>query len=778
MRKKLLIILWSGLVGVTLLVALVFLAIAKGWIGYMPPVEELENPINKFASEVITADGKMLGTYSYSKDNRVFVGYDELSPNLIHALIDTEDFRFEQHSGIDARALFRAIVKRGILMQASAGGGSTITQQLAKQLYSDVAENTLQRLFQKPIEWVIAVNLERFYTKEEILTLYLNYFDFLNNAVGIKTASNTYFSKEPKDLKVEEAATLVGMCKNPSYYNPVRHNERARGRRNVVIDQMCKAGHLTEAQADSLKALPLKLRYRRVDHKEGAGTYFREYLRRMMIAKKPVRSEYRGWQMQQYYEDSLAWENNPLYGWCNKNTKKDGTNYNLYTDGLKIYTTIDSRMQRYAEEAVHEHVALFLQPQFFKEKKGRKTAPYTNQISAEEVNKILDRAMRQSDRYRIMTKAGYSEDEIRQAFNQKQEMTVFSYQGDIDTIMTPMDSIRYYKYFLRVGFMSMDPHTGYVKAYVGGPDYTHFQYDMAMVGRRQIGSTIKPYLYTLAMENGFSPCDETRNVEQTLVTETGETWTPRNSSNKRYGEMVTLKWGLANSNNWISAYLMSKLNPYALVRLIHNFGVLNRDIQPTPSLCLGPCEISVGEMVSAYTAFANKGIRTAPLFVTRIEDSDGNVLAEFSPVMQEVISETSAYKMLIMLRAVINEGTGGRVRFRYGIQADMGGKTGTTNNNSDGWFMGFTPSLVSGVWVGGEDRDIHFDTMLYGQGASMALPVWAIYMNKVYADKSLGYSQDERFEIPEGFDPCAGMNESTDSDSVVTDGGIDDLFEE
>lgn len=778
MRKKLLIILWSGLVGVTLLVALVFLAIAKGWIGYMPPVEELENPINKFASEVITADGKMLGTYSYSKDNRVFVGYDELSPNLIHALIDTEDFRFEQHSGIDARALFRAIVKRGILMQASAGGGSTITQQLAKQLYSDVAENTLQRLFQKPIEWVIAVNLERFYTKEEILTLYLNYFDFLNNAVGIKTASNTYFSKEPKDLKVEEAATLVGMCKNPSYYNPVRHNERARGRRNVVLDQMCKAGHLTEAQADSLKALPLKLRYRRVDHKEGAGTYFREYLRRMMIAKKPVRSEYRGWQMQQYYEDSLAWENNPLYGWCNKNTKKDGTNYNLYTDGLKIYTTIDSRMQRYAEEAVHEHVALFLQPQFFKEKKGRKTAPYTNQISAEEVNKILDRAMRQSDRYRIMTKAGYSEDEIRQAFNQKQEMTVFSYQGDIDTIMTPMDSIRYYKYFLRAGFMSMDPHTGYVKAYVGGPDYTHFQYDMAMVGRRQIGSTIKPYLYTLAMENGFSPCDETRNVEQTLVTETGETWTPRNSSNKRYGEMVTLKWGLANSNNWISAYLMSKLNPYALVRLIHNFGVLNRDIQPTPSLCLGPCEISVGEMVSAYTAFANKGIRTAPLFVTRIEDSDGNVLAEFSPVMQEVISETSAYKMLIMLRAVINEGTGGRVRFRYGIQADMGGKTGTTNNNSDGWFMGFTPSLVSGVWVGGEDRDIHFDTMLYGQGASMALPVWAIYMNKVYADKSLGYSQDERFEIPEGFDPCAGMNESTDSDSVVTDGGIDDLFEE
>ena len=777
MRRKIIITMWTGLVILTLAGAAVFFAIAKGWIGYMPPVEELENPINKFASEVVTADGKMLGTYSYSKDNRVFVGYDELSPHLVHALIDTEDIRFQEHSGIDARALFRAIIKRGILMQANAGGGSTITQQLAKQLYSDVAENTLQRLFQKPIEWVIAVNLERFYTKEEILTLYLNYFDFLNNAVGIKTASNTYFSKEPKDLKVEEAATFVGMCKNPSYFNPVRHNERARGRRNVVIDQMCKAGHLTEAEADSLKALPLKLRYRRVDHKEGRGTYFREYLRRMMTAKKPDIANYRGWQMQQYYEDSLAWETNPLYGWCNKNMKKDGKPYNLYTDGLKIYTTIDSRMQRYAEEAVHEHVAMYLQPHFFKEKKGRKTAPYTTQISADEVNKILDRAMRQSDRYRIMKKAGYGEDDIREAFNRKQEMTVFSYQGDIDTLMSPMDSIRYYKHFLRVGFMSMDPHTGYVKAYVGGPDYTHFQYDMAMMGRRQIGSTIKPYLYTLAMENGFSPCDEVRNVEQTLITETGETWTPRNSSNKRYGEMVTLKWGLANSNNWISAYLMSKLNPYALVRLIHNFGVLNKDIQPTPSLCLGPCEISVGEVVSAYTAFANKGIRTAPLFVSRIEDGDGNVLAEFSPMMQEVISESSAYKMLIMLRAVINEGTGGRVRFRYGIQADMGGKTGTTNNNSDGWFMGFTPSLVSGVWVGGEDRDIHFDTMYYGQGASMALPVWAIYMNKVYADKSLGYSQDEKFEIPEGFDPC-GEPGAEGYSGTSSPEGLDTLFEE
>lgn len=762
---------WCGLLFLTFVTILIFTAIAKGWIGYMPPVEELENPIDKFASEIISADGKMLGTWSYSKENRIFVGYDELSPNLINALIDTEDIRFKEHSGIDARAIVRAVVKRGLLMQTSAGGGSTITQQLAKQLYSDVASNTLQRILQKPIEWVIAVKLEKFYTKEEILTMYLNYFDFLNNAVGIKTAANTYFSKEPKDLKIEEAATLVGMCKNPSYYNPVRFNERSRERRNIVLEQMRKADHLTQAEADSLKALPLILKYRKVDHKEGLATYFREYLRSVMTAKKPYKSDYRGWQMQKYYEDSIAWEKNPLYGWCNKNFKKNGDPYNVYIDGLKIYTTIDSRMQQYAEEAVKEHVINYLQPEFFKTKKGRKTAPYTNQLTNEEVQAILKRAMKQSERYRIMKKEGYSEKEIEKAFNTKYEMTVFSYNGGIDTIMTPMDSIRYYKHFLRTGFMSMDPRTGYVKAYVGGPNYAHFQYDMAMVGRRQVGSTIKPYLYALAMENGFSPCDKTRNVEQTIITEDGKTWTPRNASNKQYGEMVTLKWGLANSNNWISAYLMSKLNPYDLVRLLHNFGILNKDIQPTPSLCLGPCEISVGEMVSAYTAFANKGIRTVPLFVTRIEDNEGNIVSEFSPLMEEVISEESSYKMLDMLRAVINEGTGGRVRFRYNIKADMGGKTGTTNNNSDGWFMGFTPSLVSGVWVGGEERDIHFDTMQFGQGASMALPVWAIYMNKVYADKTLGYSQDEKFIFPEDFDPC---NDFTGNNEA---GGLDEFFE-
>ena len=774
MIRKIIKALWIFLAVIVLAIVIVFVSISKGWIGYMPPVEELENPSYKFATEIFSEDEKVLGTWSYSKENRVYTAYKDLSPSIINALIATEDVRFVEHSGIDAKALFRAFVKRGLMFQKNAGGGSTLSQQLAKQLFTEnVARNTLQRLFQKPIEWVIAVKLERYYTKEEILSMYLNKFDFLNNAVGIKTAAYTYFGCEPKDLKIEEAATLVGMCKNPSLYNPVRFNERSRGRRNVVLEQMRKAGYITDAECDSLQALPLKLTYNRVDHKEGLATYFREYLRGVMTAPKPVRSDYRGWQMQKFYEDSIAWETNPLYGWCAKNKKKDGTNYNIYTDGLKIYTTINSRMQQYAEDAVKEHLGDYLQPVFFKEKEGSKNAPYARSLPEKRVEELLTKAMKQTERYRLMKEAGASEQQIRKAFDTPEEMTVFSWKGDKDTIMTPMDSIRYYKSFLRTGFMSMDPANGHVKAYVGGPNYVYFQYDMAMVGRRQVGSTIKPYLYTLAMENGFSPCDQARHVEQTLIDENGTPWTPRNANDKRYGEMVTLKWGLANSDNWISAYLMGKLNPYDLVRLIHSFGVRNKAIDPVVSLCLGPCEISVGEMVSAYTAFANKGIRVAPLFVTRIEDSDGNVISTFAPQMEEVISASSTYKMLVMLRAVINEGTGGRVR-RYGITADMGGKTGTTNDNSDAWFMGFTPSLVSGCWVGGDELDIHFGRMTSGQGAAAALPIWAMYMKKVYDDPTLGYDQQERFKLPEGFDPCAGSE--TPDGEVIEEGGLDDLF--
>jgi penicillin-binding protein 1A len=768
--KRLVRWLWIAFGTFVVLSTVLFSFIAWGWIGYMPEVDELENPNYKFASEILSSDGKTLGTWSLSKENRVYVGYKDMAHSLIDALIATEDVRFEEHSGIDIRALGRAVVKRGIFLQKNAGGGSTITQQLSKQLYSPGAGNFMERLFQKPIEWVIAVKLERYYTKEELLTMYFNKYDFGNNAVGIKTAANTYFSKDPADLTIEEAATLVGMCKNSSLYNPVRRRELVEQRRNVVLDQMRKADYITEEERDSLMQIPLRLKFHRVDHKEGLATYFREYLRIIMTAKEPHRGDYASWQTQKFYEDSLAWENNPLYGWCSKNRKKDGTSYNIYTDGLKIYTTIDSHMQQYAEEAVEEHVGHYLQPLFFKEKRGKSTAPYTNQLTREQVKEIMMRSVRQSERYNTMRNAGYSESDILKAFKTPEQMSVFTWHGVKDTVMTPMDSIKYYKFFLRAGFMSMDPTTGAVKAYVGGPNYAFFQYDMAEVGRRQVGSTIKPFLYALAMENGFTPCDVTRNVPQTLITAAGEPWTPRNSSSKRYGEMVTLKWGLANSNNWISAYLMSRLNASSLVRLIHRFGVKNRNIVASPSLCLGPCEISVGEMVSAYTAFVNNGLRCDPMLVTKIEDNEGNVIATFHPQMEEVISASSASKMLTMLRAVINEGTGTRVR-RY-TSADVGGKTGTTQRNSDGWFVGFTPKLVTGCWVGGEDRDIHFDTMFYGQGAAMALPIWGIFMKKVFADKSLGYSESDVF-------PYLNNNVcGNDSIPANSPGGIDSLFSE
>ena len=770
---------WAALAAVVLLVALLFFSISQGWIGYLPDINELQNPSYKFASQVISADGVTLGTWSYSKENRVYVDYKDISPNLIKALIATEDVRFKEHSGIDARSLLRAVVKRGILMQKNAGGGSTITQQLAKLLYSEVSGSEIERLYQKPIEWVIAVQLERHYTKEEIITMYLNKYDFGYNAVGIKSAANVYFGKLPSELKIEEAAMLVGMCKNSSLYNPRRRPEKTRNRRNVVLNQMAKAGYISEEQCEELKQTEMKLDFHSTDHKAGLATYFRQYLRGVMTAKKPEKKNYRGWQMQKFYEDSIDWETNPLFGWCNKNEKPDGSKYNVYTDGLKIYTTIDSRMQRYLEEAVQEHVAGYLQERFFAAKKNKKTAPFTDELTVEEVNTIRERAMRQSDRYREMKKGGASEAEIKEAFNTKEEMRVFTYAGMKDTLMSPMDSLRYYKYFLRTGVFSMDPHSGEVKAYVGGPNFNYFKYDMANVGRRQVGSTIKPFLYSLAMEHGFSPCDETRNIEQTLITEDGKLWSPKNTSKARYGEIVNLRWGLANSNNWISAYLMSKLNPYSLKKLIHQFGLRNKDIEATPSLCLGVCDASVAEMVSAYTAFVGKGIRTLPLYVTHIEDNQGNIVATFSAQKNEVISEESSYKMIEMLRAVINEGTGGRIRRIYKINADMGGKTGTTQNNSDGWFMGFTPKLVTGCWVGGEERDIHFDRMSDGQGASMALPIWGLYMNKVYADESLPYTQADTFDIPHDFDPCANklLVPAKDEEEEVKMGGFDELFQ-
>ncbi|MBQ0061274.1 MAG: transglycosylase domain-containing protein [Bacteroidaceae bacterium] len=765
--KKVVIILWGAFAVLLLSVFFGFIAIYNGWIGYMPDVDELENPVNRYASQVFTSDGKLMGTWSLSRDNRVFVGYEDLPSSLVDALVATEDVRFYEHSGVDVRALGRAIVKRGFMGNSNAGGGSTITQQLAKQLYSERTHGFFARLLQKPVEWVISIKLERFYTKQEILTMYLNYFDFLNNAVGIKTAAQVYFNKHPLELTVEESATLVGMCKNPSMFNPLRYPERCKERRNVVLDQMNKAGYLSDADCEMYKAKELVTNFHSPSHKEGIAPYFREYLRKIMMAKEPVRSDYASWQEVNYYEDSLAWKEDPLYGWCNKNRKKNGENYNIYTDGLKIYTTIDSRMQRYAEEACFEHVAKYLQPAFFREKKGRATAPYTRNLKKEEVDAILKRSMRQSDRWRTMKEAGYSEEEIIKSFDEKQRMRIFTYKGEIDTTMTPMDSLRYIKHFLRCGFVSLEAKTGHVKAYVGGTDFEHFTYDMAGVGRRQVGSTIKPFLYSLAMQDGFTPCSI---VPCEHISYGG--WSPRGSA----AGMVSLLWGLQHSNNLVSAYLIDHLRPQRFVELLHRYGIRNNQIHADYPLCLGTPDIKVMEMVAAYTAFANHGIRTSPVYVTRIEDSDGQVLVDFQSQQQEVISAESSYRMIQMMRAVIDGGTGSRIRGHYGLHCDMGGKTGTTNGNSDGWFIGYTPTLVNGAWVGGEDRDIHFDGMFYGQGAAMGLPIWALYMKKVFGDASLGYNPNDKFDIPEGFSFCGEEGLFSGSESNTDDSGIDDIF--
>lgn len=770
MRKSFVRVLWALLVSGIGIVTVFFFLIWFGIVGYSPDIENLQNPISKSASQVFSADGKIIGTYNVDRANRIPIPYSNLSPYLVQALVATEDVRFYEHSGIDFIALARAVVKRGMFGQASAGGGSTITQQLAKQLYSNPAKSASRRILQKPIEWVTAIKLERKFTKEEIIALYLNYFDFLHGAVGIKTAANTYFNKEPRDLTVTESSLLIGLCKNPSLFNPVRYPERSKERRNVVLGQMLKAGYLSQAEYEKDCAEPIELNFHRTDHKDGTAVYFRDFLRRYMMMDRPQRSDYPSWNQRQYFIDSLAFATDPLCGWCKKNTKRDGTPYNVYTDGLRIYTSIDSRMQTYAEEAVYGHVAQYLQKEFNKENARKPNRPFSGKLDAKQVQQIMARSVTQSERYRLMKEDGASEAEIKRAFRTPVDMSVFTYHGEVDTVMTPLDSIRYYKSFLRSGFMSMDAHTGQVKAYVGGIDFEHFQYDMVMGGRRQVGSTIKPFLYSLAMENGASPCDLAPNVQKTYMV-AGRPWTPRNANRRRYGQMVTLKWGLAQSNNWISAYLMSRLNPNQFVSILHKFGISNPDIHPSMSLCLGPCEVSVAEMVSAYTTFANNGIRVSPMFVTRIEDNEGNVISTFQPRMNEVISSTSAYKMLVELMAVVDEGTAGRLRYKFDMKGEIGGKTGTTNNNSDAWFMGFTPQLVTGVWVGGEDRDIHFDSTQMGQGATMALPIWAYYMKKVYRDTRLPYRPDATFDVPADFNPCEK------DDGGTGDFGIDDVYE-
>ncbi len=780
--SKIIKALWAINICGILVVMLVGVMIYHGYIGYMPPVEGLLNPEDRFASRLFTSDGVEMGRFYQSRNNRVYADYSEISPNVIKALIATEDSRFMDHSGIDIRALSRVLFKTLIMRQKNAGGGSTITQQLAKQLYSPESQGLMDRFIQKPVEWAIAVKLERFYTKEEIIKMYLNQFDFLNNAVGIKTAAHVYFNTTPDSLKIEEAAMLVGMAKNPSLYNPVRadRKEAALGRRNVVLNQMYKEDMLTAEERDSISALPLDVHFTRVDHKDGIAPYFREAVRLMMQAKEPRRSDYPDWDQQRYVDDSIQWATNPLYGWVEKNPKPDGSKYNIYTDGLHIYTSIDSRMQKYAEEAVTQHLKNTLQPQFNKEKGSR--GPYTtntDELGTMTPQKLVDRAIRQSERYRVMKIAGYSDAEIMEAFDKPVDMTVFSYDGgQVSKTMSPRDSVIYQKMFLRAGFMSMDPLTGEIKAYVGGPNFHFFQYDMAGVGRRQIGSTVKPFLYTYAFEEGYTPCDQFLNSQPSIVLSTGQVWSPRNAGHAREGQMVDLYWALTNSNNWISARLMSELSPSTLARTMHTFGITNH-LDPVMSLCLGPCDVSVREMVTAYTAFSNKGLRVDPIYVTKITDANGNVISEFTPQYTEVMSQEAYFKMIDILQNVINSGTGNRLRRApYNITAVMGGKTGTTNYNADGWFMGFTPNLVSGVWVGGDERYIHFNNMSQGQGAAMALPIYGIYMKQVYADKSLPYSQTAKFpDPPAGFSACHKESYGDTVEEEVPVEAIDNAFE-
>ena len=754
---KFFVIFWSvvlvGIIGVFVF----FWLISAGKLGFMSTFEELENPNNRFASEVYFADGPIMNRY-FEKENRKYIEYREIPQSVIDALIATEDVRFYDHSGVDVRGLFR--VAKGLLTaNTSAGGGSTISQQLAKMLFPRESDlNVFELAIRKFREWVIAVRLEKSYTKEEILTMYLNKYDFLNLAVGISSAADIYFQVPLDSLKVEQAAMLIGMAKNSSYYNPVRRPELTLNRRNVVLSQMYKYDKITREECDSLKKLPLGLNFKRVDHKEGLATYFREYLRLFMTANKPDRKRYRD--LSQFRLDSIVWETNPLYGWCKKNVKVDGSHYDLYSDGLKIYTTLDSRMQKYAEEAVREHLSQDLQPLFDKEKVKKLRPPFSNDMTPAEIEEVLDRSIRQSERYRVLSKQGMSFDEIRKTFDQPLEMQVFTWSGIRDTVMTPLDSIKHYKSFFRSGFMVMQPQTGYIKAYVGGPDYRYFMYDMVSAGKRQVGSTIKPILYTLAMQEGLGPCDKVPNIPQTFILPTGEPWSARGGT-KRQGEMVTLRWGLANSENNISAWVLKQFTPEAVAQMAHKMGITSF-IDPVPSVFLGTAEITVKEMVAAYSIFANKGVYNSPLPVCRIEDKYGNVLQEFRPESREVITENTAYLMCNLLEGVVNSGTGVRLRYKYKLTNPMGGKTGTTQQHADGWFIGVTPDLVGGVWVGAEDRSIHFQNLANGQGANMALPIWAKFLQKAYADSGLKMSGRP-------FDRPAGISKRLDCDETISE---------
>ena len=720
----------------------------------IPSFEELEDPESKLATQVIAENGEILTTFHI--ENRSYVSFDELSPNIVNAAVATEDVRFYKHSGIDFRSLARVIFKTLLGGDSSQGGGSTLTQQLAKTLYprEDVSSripgvSKLKMVWIKLKEWVTAVKLERSYTKNEIMTMYMNQVFFGSNAYGIKAAAQTFFGKSPIDLTVEEAATLVGMVNKPTRYNPAINPDKSLVRRNFVISQMEKAGYLDKHQRDSLREMPIELSYQIQDHNAGLGPYFRDMLRRTMNAKEPKRSSYS--QHEDYVVDSLQWADNAFYGWLNKNTKADGSKYNLDRDGLKIYTTINYNMQKYAEEAVAEHLGKDLQKSFWKDIRWKKNRPFSDDVEQETVDMLMKQARRWSDRYRIMKNDGASNDEIWKSFSVPTKMRVFSWnrQGYVDTVMTPDDSIRYYKSHLRAAFMAIEPHTGHVKAYVGGPNYRYFKYDNVRQGKRQVGSTIKPYLYTLAMQEGMTPCDKVVNVPQTFVVQ-DTTWTPKSTDRDEWiGQTVTLKWGLTKSSNNISAYLMKQYGPHAMADMMRKMGI-GCHIDETYSLCVGSADIAVYDMVAAYNTFPSKGVYVTPIFVTRIEDNNGNLLGEFTNPKREAVSDYTAYLMANLMQGVVNSGTGVRLRAKYGLKGEIAGKTGTTNDQSDGWFIGYTPTLTAGVWVGAEDRQVHFESLSLGGGSNMALPIWGLFMQKVLADGTLGVSETDRFMAPPG----------------------------
>ena len=736
-------------------VVLVIGLIALVWVfADIPSFEELENPDSKLATQVIAEDGEILTTFHI--ENRSYVSYEELSPNLVHAAIATEDVRFYNHSGIDFESLGRVIFKTLLGGDSSQGGGSTVTQQLAKTLYprQDVSSripgvSKLKMVWIKLKEWVTAVKLERSYTKNEIMNMYMNQVFFGSNAYGIKAAAQTFFGKAPIDLTVEEAATLVGMVNKPTRYNPAINPEKSLTRRNFVISQMEKADFLTEAQRDSILQIPITLSFQVQDHNAGVGPYFRDMLRRTMNAKEPKRSSYA--QYEDYVVDSLQWADNAFYGWLNKNTKADGTKYNLDRDGLRIYTTINYKMQKYAEEAVAEHLGKDLQNSFWRDIRWKKNKPFSDDVDQKTVDMLMKQARRWSDRYRIMKNEGASEAEIWKSFSVPVKMRVFSWNrnGYVDTVMTPDDSIRYYKSHLRAAFMAIEPHTGHIKAYVGGPNYRYFKYDNVRQGKRQVGSTIKPYLYTLAMQEGMTPCDKVVNVPQTFLVQ-DTTWTPKSTDRDEWiGQTVTLKWGLTKSSNNISAYLMKQYGPHAMADMMRKMGI-GCHIDETYSLCVGSADIAVYDMVAAYNTFPSKGVFVSPIFVTRIEDNMGNVLGEFNNPKREAISEYTAFLMANLMQGVVNSGTGIRLRAKYGLKGEIAGKTGTTNDQSDGWFIGYTPSLTAGVWVGAEDRQVHFESLSLGGGSNMALPIWGLFMQKVLADGTLGVYETDRFMAPPG----------------------------